>query len=162
MNNKEFYFKGTFIVVAVVVVLFFAKTWIVDPLVKGNTQVAMAEAVMSASAPAPERDAKPRNYSKEKVKINWRDAAKYVDAYVEIEGEIVSSYNNGKVCYLNLDKDYKNWLTLVIFATKFSRFPEKPEKFYLGKKVKVEGRIKDYKGRVEIILGGKESITVLE
>ena len=158
MKNKEFYVKLVFVTAAILLVLFYGQKWIIKPLIANSRQVAVSGSV------APEVSSstvKPRNFSKEKVKINWRDAAKYVDSYVVIEGEIVSSYNNGTVCYLNFDKDYKNWLTLVIFSTKFSRFPDSPEKFYKGKKIRVEGRIKEYKGRVEIILGGKESITVM-
>jgi len=158
MKNKEFYVKLVFVTAAILLVLFYGQKWIIKPLIANNRQAAVSE---SAVPEASSLTDKPRNFSKEKVKINWRDAAKYVDSYVVTEGEIVSSYNNGTVCYLNFDKDYKNWLTLVIFSTKFSRFPDSPEKFYKGKKVRVEGRIKEYKGRVEIILGGKESITVM-
>ncbi|MEI7542124.1 MAG: OB-fold nucleic acid binding domain-containing protein [bacterium] len=159
MNNKDFYFKTAFVTVAVLLVIFSGKMWIVNPLMSNSRQViASAPATQGESSFAGNQE---KRFSKEKININWKDAAKYVDSYVIFEGEIVSAYNNGKVCYLNLDKDYKNSITLVIFSTKFSRFPDKPEKCYLGKKVRVEGRIKDYKGRLEIILGGTESIKVL-
>lgn len=162
MKNKEFYIKTVFVTVAVLLVLFYGQRWIIKPLMAGQKQASVVEpAAVSTTVSAALSPGKPRNFSKEKVNISWRDAAKYVDSYVVLEGEIVSTFNNGTVCYLNFDKDYKNWLTLVIFATKFSRFPDSPEKYYKGKKVRVEGRIKEYKGRVEIILGGKESITVL-
>jgi hypothetical protein len=159
MKDKEFYVKLVFVTGAILLVLFYGQKWILKPLLANSARTAAAEPAVQADVPQTVEN--PRNFSKEKVKISWRDAAKYVDSYVVLEGEIVSSYNNGTVCYLNFDKDYKNWLTLVIFSTKFSRFPEKPEKYYLGKKVRVEGRIKEYKGRTEIILGGRESITVL-
>jgi len=151
--------KLVFVTAAILLVLFYGQKWIIKPLIANNAKSASAEQPVTAAAP--QTAERPRNFSKEKVNISWRDAAKHVDEYVVLEGEIVSSYNNGTVCYLNFDKDYKSWLTLVIFSTKFSRFPDKPEKYYLHKKVRVEGRIKEYKGRTEIILGGKESITVL-
>ena len=160
MKNREFYVKLVFVTAAILLVLFYGQKWIIKPLIANSNRTAVSEQP-SPAAEAPQTAQKPRNFSKENIKIDWRDAAKHVDAYVITEGVIVSSYNNGTVCYLNFDKDYKNTLSLVIFSTKFSRFPDSPEKFYKGKKVRVEGRIKEYKGRTEIILGGKESITIL-
>jgi hypothetical protein len=159
MKDKQFYLKTGFVMAAIVIVLFFVKIWIVDPFATIKSGSIMRYNQEQPQGPGAVEEH--RNFSKEKVKISWRDSAKYVDQYVVTEGEIVSGYNNGTVCYLNFDKNYKQYLTLVIFSTKFSRFPDKPEKYYLGKTVRIEGRIKDYKGRQEIILGGQESITVI-
>ena len=155
VNNKEFLLRAVVVAAAAVLVLFFAKMWIIDPLVKAPVeQVKKAEFKQVYTAE--------KNWDKTKVKIDWKNAAEYLGRYVETDGVIVSSYNSGKVCYLNFDKNYKETLALIIFASNLNRFPEKPEKFYLGKKVRVEGRIKDYKGRLEIVLGSKEQIKIIE
>jgi DNA/RNA endonuclease YhcR with UshA esterase domain len=85
-----------------------------------------------------------------------------VGDYVEITGTIVAAHRNEKICYLNFDKDYANNVALIIFASNFERFPGDMEKYYLGKKLKVEGRIKQYKGRLEIPLDDAEQITVIK
>ena len=146
VKGKEFVLRAVVVAAAAVIVLFFAKLWIIDPLVSAPVEPEKKESYTAAPAAA-------KNWDKTKVKIDWKNAAEYLGRYVEVEGVIVSSYNSGKVCYLNFDKNYKETLAMVIFASNLNRFPEKPEKHFLNKKVRVEGRIKDYKGRLEIVLG---------
>ena len=155
INNREFFVSAAVVAAAAVLVLFFAKIWIIDPLASAKAAPAEKEETQAATVPE-------KNWDKTKVKIDWKDAAEYLDRYVETEGVIVSSYNSGKVCYLNFDKNYKETLSLIIFASNLNRFHEKPEKYYLNKKVKVEGRIKDYKGRLEIVLGSGEQIKIVQ
>jgi micrococcal nuclease len=99
---------------------------------------------------------------KDKESIKWQDAVKHMDKYVETEGTIISSFNSGKICFLNFSKDYKNTLTLVIFADDLRRFPANPEQYYKGRKISVQGRIKDYKGKVEIVLKSSDQIKLLD
>ena len=94
--------------------------------------------------------------------VGWRDASGYYGKHVTVEGRIVASHNSGKVCLLNFHKDYKRYLTAVIFSGSFTMFPPNPEKYYLNKVVRVTGRVKEYKGKPEIILNNPEQITVLE
>lgn len=156
IGSKEFMVRAVVVAAAAVLVLFFAKMWIIDPLISAPAAQIKTEAVQEkASVPA-------KNWDKTKVKIGWKNAAEYIDRYVETEGVIVSSYRGEKVCYLNFDKNYKETLSLVIFTSNINRFPEKPEKHYLNKKVRVEGRVKDYKGRVEIVLGSQEQIKIIQ
>ncbi|MCX8093679.1 MAG: OB-fold nucleic acid binding domain-containing protein, partial [Candidatus Goldbacteria bacterium] len=140
------------IVFSIILILFLTKRLIIDEL-KNIKSTSKIEIQTSKS----EIDFK----SKQKQKINWKEANRYIGEYVETEGEIVSSYNNGKVCFLNFHKDYKKYLTLVIFASDFKKFPDKPERYYLGKNVKVEGRLKEYQGRPEIILKTMDQIKIL-
>lgn len=102
------------------------------------------------------------NWDKTKHVIDWRDAKKHVGEYVEITGTITASHKNEKICYLNFDKDYVNNVALIIFASNFERFPAGFEKYYLGKKIKVEGRIKEYKGRLEIPLDDTAQVTIVK
>lgn len=149
---KDFYKKTVIITASIILILFLAKRLIVDELknIKSNPKTEI-------QVNKTDTDFK----TKQKKYINWKEANKYIGEYVETEGEIVSSYNNGKVCFLNFHKDYRQYLTLVIFASDFKKFPEKPEKYYLGKKIKVEGRIKEYRSRPEIILKTTDQILLI-
>lgn len=155
MNEKmkEFLLKTFAIIIAIIIVLFFINYWIFKPLKEINNIT-----VSSSNAEVKKHEWR----EKENIKIDWKDAGKYVGKYIITEGEIISSYNNGKVCFLNFHKDYKNHLSLVIFASSFRKFPENPEKYYLGKKVRVEGRIKIYNERLEIILESQDQIRIMK
>ncbi len=94
--------------------------------------------------------------------IPWQDAAKHYGEYATVEGTIVAAYNSKKVCFLNFHPDHKRYFTAVIFARDFSRFPDNPENYYQGKKVRVSGYIKEYKGKPEIILNDPSQIEILD
>jgi hypothetical protein len=147
--------KAVTITVAALIVLFFVKLWIVDGLRAVSPQEYRHPAAFAAQED-------PQKWDKTKHVMEWKDAAKYLGKYVETEGVIVASHKTEKICYLNFDNNYRDYVALVIFADNFKRFPDNPEKYYLNKKVKVEGRIKDYKGRLEIVLGSQEQIKIVQ
>jgi len=99
--------------------------------------------------------------AQEKI-IPWERAGNYVGQTVTVEGIIVSSHNSGRACFLNFNPDYQHYLSLVIFASDFNRFPPQPEKHYLNKKVRVKGKILLYQGRPEIILSSPEQVKIVE
>jgi micrococcal nuclease len=92
--------------------------------------------------------------------ITWSDAENYYNQYVIVEGTIVSTFNSGNVCFLNFHTDYRNF-TAVIFASDFPGFTVPPEVFYLGRKVRIIGIIKEYKGSPEIIVKTPDQIRIL-
>jgi DNA/RNA endonuclease YhcR with UshA esterase domain len=92
--------------------------------------------------------------------IDWKDADKYYNQYVIIEGTIVDIYNSGNVCFLNFDTNYQ-YFTAVIFASDFPGFPFIPEVFYLGKTVYIIGIIKEYNGSPEIIVKTPQQIRII-
>lgn len=94
--------------------------------------------------------------------ISWKDAGKYYGRVKTVEGKIVASHNTGKVCFLNFHKDWKRYFTAVIFASDFDKFPPHPEDYYLNKRVKVTGLIKEYKGKPEMILKSPQQIKIIE
>ena len=154
-ENKSFFLKAGTITAAALIVAFCVKLWIVDAfLAQGKQAVPSRSAVVDS----PVRE----NWDKTKHVIDWRDASKHVGEYVEITGVIAATHKNEKICYLNFDKDYMHNLALIIFAGNFERFPKDPEKYYLGKKIKVEGRIKEYKGRLEIPLDDTAQVIVVK
>jgi micrococcal nuclease len=92
--------------------------------------------------------------------ISWKDAHKYYNQYVIVEGTIVNTYNSGIVCFLNFHTNYQ-YFSAVIFASDFPGFSMSPEVFYLGKKVYIIGIIKEYKDSPEIIVKAPGQIRIL-
>ena len=139
MRDKQFFIRFAVTTAAVILVMYLAKIWFVDPRYTG---------MLSQGRTAGQV-------------IVWQDAGKYYGKNVIVEGTIVGSYNSGKVCFLNFHPDYKHHFTVVIFASAFPRFPANPENYYMGKKIRVSGYIKEYQGKPEIILNDPGQIEVL-
>jgi|GEM_PF-3325598 len=94
--------------------------------------------------------------------IRHEQAGDNIGQYVKSSGRIMSARDTGKVTFLNLEKDYKKGLVLVIFASDYKRFREKPVSMYKGRDIEFEGRVKSYKGRPEIIIKSPDQITVID
>ena len=92
--------------------------------------------------------------------IDWVNADDYYNQYVIIEGIIINTYNSRRVCFLNFHTDYQ-YCTAVIFACDLPGFPYTPDICYLGRKVKIIGIIKEYKGSPEIIVKTPDQIRIL-
>jgi endonuclease YncB( thermonuclease family) len=93
--------------------------------------------------------------------IPWDLAGNYIGKYVSIEGKIVLTHNSGKACFLNFHNNWTRYFSLVIFDNVFHRFPEKPEKFYQDKFVRVSGKIKMFRGRPEMVLDSPRQIEII-
>jgi DNA/RNA endonuclease YhcR with UshA esterase domain len=94
--------------------------------------------------------------------VSWEDAGRYLGKIITVEGTIIASHNTGKVCFLNFHKNYKQYLSLVIFQSDYAKFKAPVENAYLNKKIQVTGMVKEYKGRSEIIVNNPEQIQVME
>jgi micrococcal nuclease len=94
--------------------------------------------------------------------IDWREAEDYYGQYVIVEGTIVDTYNSGQACFLNFHQDWRQYLTIVIFACDFPSFPAHPKSYYLGKKVQVIGIVKRYENSLEIVVKTFDQIKILE
>lgn len=94
--------------------------------------------------------------------ISWDEADQFYGQTKIVEGKIVASHNTGKVCFLNFHTDWRRYFTAVIFAGDFDKFPIHPEDHYLGRRVRVNGLIKEYRGKPEIILKSPSQIEVIE
>ncbi|MBC7349235.1 MAG: OB-fold nucleic acid binding domain-containing protein [Candidatus Aminicenantes bacterium] len=92
--------------------------------------------------------------------VSWEEAEKYVGQEVLVEGTIVRTFNSGRACFLNFHPDYDRYLSLVILAADFNKFPAEPERYYLNKKVEVRGRVMLYRNRLEIVLNSPAQVTI--
>lgn len=93
--------------------------------------------------------------------IDWRDAGQYIGQRLTVEGDVVRVYNSGKAAFLNFAPDYRGQFSVVIFASDFDRWPQPPEQVYLGQRVRVSGKIKEYQGAPEIVVEAPEQIDIL-
>jgi DNA/RNA endonuclease YhcR with UshA esterase domain len=93
--------------------------------------------------------------------VPWQDAGQYIGQRVTVEGDVVRSYNSGKVAFLNFAQDYEGTFSVVVFASDFARWPQPPDQFYLRQKIRATGKIKEYKGAPEMIVESPDQIEVL-
>lgn len=117
----------------------------------------------SPTPESPSPSTSPANAEKRVVPVvSWKAADQHYGKIVTIEGKIVLTKNIGRICFLNFDPDYRNTFTAVIKRDNYSHFPKDPENFYRGKKVRVTGTIRKWKGAPEMILSTAEEIEVIE
>ena len=153
---KKFLVRLGVTVAAVVLVIYLAKVWFVDQ------RRADLPSQVPTSGQADTFFPESRQPAGTVQVISWQDAAKHYEEYTTVEGTIVVTHNSGKACFLNFHPDYKRYFTAVIFASDFSRFPANPENYYYGKRIRVTGYIKEYKGKPEIILNDPIQIEILK
>lgn len=153
---KKFLVRLGVTVAAVVLVMYLAKVWFVDQ------RRADLPSQMPTSGQVDTSFPESRQLAGTVHVISWQDAAKHYGESATVEGTIVATHNSGKACFLNFHPDYKRYFTAVIFASAFPRFPANPENYYYGKKVRVSGYIKEYKGKPEIILNDPSQIEILK
>ena len=93
--------------------------------------------------------------------VPWQDAGQYIGQRVTVEGDVVRSYNSGKVSFLNFAQDYKGTFSVVVFASDYAKWPQTPDQFYLGQKIRATGKVKEYKGAPEMVVETPEQIEVV-
>jgi hypothetical protein len=93
--------------------------------------------------------------------IPWEEAHRHQGEEIVVEGTIVRTHRAEKVIYFNFHPNWKRYLTLVIHVKDLPLFPGNPETAYKGKKVRVRGEVKLYKGRPEMVVRSPGDITVV-
>ncbi len=106
-------------------------------------------------------DGKPRPTPPADGVVSWLDASDYLGYRLTVEGDVVRVHNSGKAAFLNFAQDYRGKFSVVIFASDFEQWPEPPDQVYLGQRVRVTGKIKEYNGAPEVIVGSPEQIEIL-
>jgi micrococcal nuclease len=93
-----------------------------------------------------------------------KDAINHIGQHKTVRFFIEKSYDSGKVIFLNSKNNFKDYdnFTAVIFEADKNKFPPQPADFYWGKTVDITGRIKEYKGRAEIILEDISQIKIIK
>ncbi|HMQ79736.1 MAG TPA: hypothetical protein PKE39_03830 [Ignavibacteria bacterium] len=108
-----------------------------------------------------QQNTKNRNFDigKPEAVISPLEAGNYNGRTVTVKGFVADVYQSEKVAYLNfVEKFPKNPFTAVIFASKFSDFPDIIK--YKNKDVEVTGRVSMYREKAQIILNSPKQIVV--
>lgn len=95
------------------------------------------------------------------ARVAWRDAPRHPGAVVAVRGRIVKTHDTGKICFLNFDPDYRQHLSIVIFARDYPSFDDPPATLYRDTDVEVVGRVGDYHGRPQIVVTDPGQIRVV-
>jgi phosphatidylserine/phosphatidylglycerophosphate/cardiolipin synthase-like enzyme/DNA/RNA endonuclease YhcR with UshA esterase domain len=93
--------------------------------------------------------------------ITWQEAGNYAGVEVTVAGDVVRTYDSGKVTFLNFSDDYRNTLTIAIFPSIYDRFPALPAEYFLNQQVEVTGLVKIYEGAPEIIVESPDQIRIV-
>ncbi len=94
--------------------------------------------------------------------LDWTEAKNHVGEVIGVEGTIVDTYNSGRACFLNFTKQWQDKFYVAILGSNLNSFPGAPEKYFLGNKVRVVGKVAIYKGRPQIVVETAEHIQILE
>lgn len=92
------------------------------------------------------------------------NAVNRIGEYKTVRFFVKKSYDSGKAVFLNSKNNFEDYdnFTAVLFEADRNKFPSQPADLYLGKTIDVSGRIKEYKGRAEIILKNSSQIQVIK
>ena len=99
--------------------------------------------------------------------ITPNDAAKHMREVQTLCGMVVStkfaSQSKRQPTFIILESLFHNqrFITIVIWGSDRSKFPEPPEDYYQGKKICVKGMIKEYLGKPEVIVNDPSQITIV-
>jgi hypothetical protein len=99
--------------------------------------------------------------------VPWYNAYKYVGKRITVRGKVVDakyvSNASGRPTFLNLGRAYPNpkRFTVVIWGKNRWRFPRRPERYYRGKTVLVNGLVRLYQGLPQMTLVNRSRISVL-
>lgn len=91
-------------------------------------------------------------------RIPWTEAQDHYGEKVEIVATVVRTHDSGKATFLNFHEDWKGKFTAVIFAATSCDFSVKPAEFFLGREVRIRGKVKEYKGGPEIVIQSIDQI----
>jgi len=112
---------------------------------------------------APAIDDDPGIDHKKSNLIDWNEAHDFVGQDVAVEGQIVDSFLSDRVLFLNFGTNFRDTLTLVVFADDFTAFGdmEDLEQDIVGNKVRANGKISVYRDRVQMILNSPDQLQMI-
>lgn len=95
-------------------------------------------------------------------KISLDSLKQYIGQSVTVCNEVFGVKTTDKITYINLGAKYPNApLTIIIFKKDLeANFKETPEKLYGNQHICVTGVVKEYKGKMEIVVSKPEDIVV--
>ncbi|RMH02583.1 MAG: hypothetical protein D6702_08470 [Planctomycetota bacterium] len=94
--------------------------------------------------------------------VPWTEAGRHLGEVVAAEGTIVATHNSGRACFLNFAEDWRGRFHGVIFASSFGEFPDRPEDWLLGRRVRLVGKVEEYRGTPQVVIEEPRQIVLLD
>ena len=91
-----------------------------------------------------------------------RDAPRHVGEYVVIEGDVSTARIEGDACVLEFAPTSAENFRVLLVVPMISALPAHPERVYAGRRVRVSGTIRRFKGRCEMVLQSPGQIEVVD
>jgi DNA/RNA endonuclease YhcR with UshA esterase domain len=93
--------------------------------------------------------------------VAWENARDYIGRRITVEGTVVRAKRSGKAVFLNFHDNWKRYLTVVLFTGRPAGVAGDPASHYTGRRIRVRGTVKRYKGRLEIAVESAADIRVV-
>jgi hypothetical protein len=94
--------------------------------------------------------------------VRWQDAHDHVGEVVTVEGYVASARSSPEACVLEFDPSDPTAFRAVLIIPILSRLPQRPERLYEGRQVRVSGRVQRFQGRAEMVLRSSGQIEVVD
>ncbi len=95
------------------------------------------------------------------VAIQANVAGLFVGEEKVVDGTVTTAQADGNTVHLHLGESPQD-LTVSLILSLLSNFPAAPERYYLGKRVRVGGRIRSFRGRPEMVIRDRADIQELD
>jgi len=93
--------------------------------------------------------------------VNWKDAAKFYNREVTIEGKVTMIYNSGRVMWLQFSEDWQTDMKIVIFPSDWGKWPQRPDLIYFDKVIRVTGKVVKYQDAPEMVINNPQVISIV-
>jgi hypothetical protein len=94
--------------------------------------------------------------------VPWREAAAHVGEFVTVEGDVARAELAGEGLVLEFAADDPRAFRAVLLIPMISDLPRRPERLYLGRRVRVSGLVRRFHDRPEMILRAPSQIAVVD
>ncbi len=94
--------------------------------------------------------------------VSWRDAGAQVGQVVTVEGDVQSARIEGDTYVLEFAAGDPAAFRAVLLLPLFASAPPRPERVYQGRRVRVSGRVQQFRGRPEMVLRSADQIELMD
>jgi endonuclease/exonuclease/phosphatase family metal-dependent hydrolase len=85
--------------------------------------------------------------------VQWNAVTEaHVGQELVVQGQVVRTYDSGKVTHINFDVEWQGKFEAIIFASAACDFRVAPADFFLGREIQIRGEVSKYKGTLQIII----------
>ncbi len=93
--------------------------------------------------------------------IPWQSAGVYEGDVVTVEGDVVRARLEADTCVLEFSASDPTSFRVVLLIPLMTDLPREPQRLYEGKRVRVSGKVRSWKGRPEMIVRSPGAIEVV-